>query len=630
MLERIREGSQGTWAVVILGLVILSFVFAGVGGYISSSGEIAAAEVNGEEISKATLDRAYENERARIESREGGEAFGALLANADYLAQFRQSILDRLIGDKLVEQAAADLGLRVSNEQVRAQVISMQEFQIGGQFNNQRFKALIQQAGFQPASFREFMRKEMTRQQVSQALLGSEFALNSEAKTVYGLQAQTRNLKYLIVSAESFKADTQISDEEITAYYQKNLAQFDTPEKVSLSYVELSLSDLLPGISVTEQELKDAYEQNKGDYRTEEERSVSHILVEFGDDRDAAMAKIVAAKASLEDGQDFADVAKAVSEDAFSAENGGDLGIITLNAYEPSFEQAVFALQNVGDVSDIVESESGFHLIKLTRLKAPEVTPFEDVRDALTAKVKNDKAIETFYTIHQHMAEVAFEMPDSLVEVAAAANKPVQTTDLFTRNTAPAPFNNGEVLTSAFSAELIQDKLNSEVLELGDNHVIVMRVAEHQPERTKALDEVKDAIVAQLSADKAQQAAMQWTQDTLTGLQAGEDITARLSEKSLSWIEQSDVPRFGSTIPGALVEKAFQLSTSATENKAVVELASGDAGIVELTAVNEPEAAPEEQLTRMQQGLADYNSQNVYTSLIEALKTDADITIYKL
>lgn len=183
MLEKIREGSQGFWAAAILGLVILSFVFAGVGGYISS-GEPAAAKVNGEEISVVALERAYESERRRLES-QFGEAFSALAADAEYLKQFRQSVLDRLIGDKLIEQAAKQMGLRVSEAQIIDAVVNMPEFQIGGEFNNDRFQAIVRQAGFQTNTFRDYMRTDMTRRQVSNALLGSEFALPGETQAAH-------------------------------------------------------------------------------------------------------------------------------------------------------------------------------------------------------------------------------------------------------------------------------------------------------------------------------------------------------------------------------------------------------------------------------------------------------------
>ena len=179
MLEKIRESAQGPWAMIVIGLIVLSFVFAGVGSYLTGSTQVAAALVNGEEISANSVERAYQNERARIEG-QFGEGVAALFANPDYLADFRRGVLDRLIGEKLIEQKAIELGLRVSDEQILNTIRNMPEFQVGGAFNNQRFQAIIQQAGFQPNSFRDYMRTEMTRDQFGRSIIGTEFSLEND------------------------------------------------------------------------------------------------------------------------------------------------------------------------------------------------------------------------------------------------------------------------------------------------------------------------------------------------------------------------------------------------------------------------------------------------------------------
>ncbi|WJG08497.1 SurA N-terminal domain-containing protein [Aliiglaciecola sp. LCG003] len=628
MLERIREGSQGTWAVVILGLVILSFVFAGVGGYVSSTGT-AAAEVNGDEISLNTFERAYENERARLES-QYGEAFTALTADAAYLNQFRQSVLDRLIADKLIEQAAEDLGLRVSNQQISQQIVNMPEFQVGGQFDNVRFQNALRQVGYQTSTFRDYMRTEMTRQQVAKALLGSEFTLQSEASRVLKLQAQTRNLQFITIPSESFKQSIEVSEDDINIFYQQNLLRFDTEEKVSLQYVELNADDFLVDIDVTEQELQDLYERSSSTYRTEEERRVSHILFETADNADAAQEKADEAVKRLNNGEDFATVAKDMSEDTFSAENGGDLDFFAQGMMDPAFADASFELKNVGDVSAIVESEFGLHIIKLTDIKAQQVTPFEDVKEELVKRVKSEKAIEEFYLAQNQLKELAFEMPDSLVDVAEAIGVTVQETALFTAQTAPEKIANPTVLAAAFSTELTQDKVNSEVISIGDNHVVVLRVKEYEPERTKALQEVKEQIVTQLVSEKAQAAAKAWANELLVDLQAGNDISAKLADKDLAWELQAGVARFGAALPRGIVDQAFKMSATEGANQAVVELASGNVGLVQLNSINLTDEVPAEQITAMQQRLGQARAEGSYASLIAAMRAEADISINQL
>jgi peptidyl-prolyl cis-trans isomerase D len=628
MLEKIREGSQGVWAMLILGLVILSFAFAGVGGYIGSSSDPAAAEVNGEEISQLALDRAYQSERSRLEQ-QFGDAFAALAADAEYLNNFRQGILDRLIGDKLIEQAARELGLRISEQQINTTIRGMREFQgISGEFDRDRFTMVIRQANFQVASFKEYMRKELTRQQVSRALFGSEFALPSETQQAHVLQAQTRDVKYLTIAAAPFAESIEISAEDIESYYQANSGDYDTNEQVSVEYVELKVEDILPTITVSEEELNESYQLTMESYRAAEERRASHILIEFGDDKDAAKATAEALLAQVKSGEDFAELAKNSSADTFSAENGGDLDWFDRTMMDPAFSDAAFALTDIGDVTEVVESEFGFHIIKLTDLKAEQISPFEEVREEILAAVKAEKAAEEFYALQTRMDELAFEVPESLDEVAAELNVSIQKTPMFEQSTAPAPINGPLPLAAAFNQELIADRVNSEVLKVDDSHVVVLRVAEYEPARTKSLEEMTDFITTRLKAEKSQQAAKQWAEELLALIKSGESVTEKLAEKTIEWQEQLELPRFGSSIDRLLAAEAFKLSMDDDNNKAVVELSSGDVGLVSLLKINQPEAADAQQKESIENRLVSGFGQTSYTSLIESLKADADIVKY--
>lgn len=625
MLERIREGSQGPWAMGILGLVILSFVFAGVGSYINSSASGAAANVNGEEIGLDELERAYQNERSRMES-QFGDAFATLASDTAYLQNFRQGILDRLISEKLLDQAAQEFGLRVSDEQIKLAIVGMQEFQIDGQFDNDRYLALLRQAGFQTNNFRDYMRVDMVRRQLSQSLMGTEFALVGEAKAAYLMQQQTRDIRYLNIPASKFVDQVNISDDEILEFYQSNISQFDTQQKVSLSYVELVLDDLLSSIEVTDDELAEYYQQNLFDYRTDEERQAAHILFESADEDDAIATKAEEVLAKIQAGENFAELAKTFSSDTFSAENGGDLGWFGKGIMDPAFEDAAFSLANKGDVSGVVKSEFGYHIIKLTDVKPEQVNSFENVKQEISLKVKTLKAEERFYEISQRISEVAFEVPDNLDEVADLAGKSISTTDLFSRANAPDVVSNPNVLSSAFSFELIEDAVNSEVIELGRNHIIVVRVAEHEPERTKTIEEVKEQIQQTLAAQSAQQAARDWALELKEALENNEDVNPKLAALELSWEEKQAVTRNDSALSQTIVDALFKLSAKDTS---VVDLITGDISLVQLTQVNSAAEANSQQLTSLQNRLASSKSQIMYGAVIESLKAQADIEIFQ-
>ena len=626
MLERIREGSQGPWAMAIIALIVLSFVFAGVSSYVSSSGSSAAAEVNGEPISQQDVERAYQAQRARLEA-QFGEGISALFSDENYLRDFRMNVLDRLIADTLIEQKAKELGMRVSDKQIREAITAMPEFQTEGSFDNERYLMLLRQNGFQPSDFRDYMRQQMTREQLSRAVQASDFSLPEEVSLAHRLQGQTRNADYLIVDSAPFAASVELSDEEVQAFYNENISRFDTQERVNLAYVTLAVDDLKADVSVSEEEIEQAYQDNIALYKTTEERRVSHILIEFGDDKDAAKEKAESLLAEVEQGADFAALAEANSADTFSAENGGDLDFITAGMMDPSFDDAAFAISNVGDTSEVIETEFGYHIIKLTELKPVEVTPLAEVRDEIEAQLLTEKATDEFFALQSEMANLAFEVPDTLEDVAGAVNGKIKETGLVTASAVPAALNVPAVTSKMFDPDFIAEGLNSDVIELSNDEVVVIRVVGHEPQRTQALDEVSTQILAQLRARKAQEAAAEWADTVVEQLLAGESPDLTIGEITLQWQSKEAIGRNSSELPRNLVETVFTLSTEQGNNLEVAKLGSGDVGVVRLTAVNMPEALGEEELDSLKQQLMTNYSQANYQSFVDSLRSAADVTV---
>ncbi|MBD3587282.1 peptidylprolyl isomerase [Salinimonas sp. HHU 13199] len=625
MLERIREGSQSPWAMIIIGLVVLSFVFAGVGSYLSSSGGTAVATVNGDEIGQNELERAYQSQRAQMES-QYGEDIAAMFADENYLKQFRSNVLQSLINNKLVEQKAEEMGLRVGDDQIRQTIKDMQGFQTAGQFDNERYLAVLRQNGFSPAQFRDYLRVELTREQLTRALQASSFALDGETQRAWQLQSQIRGGRYFIVDAKNFADSVTISDEDINNFYEQNIAAFDTQEKVNIAYVTLSVDDVMKDVDVSDEEVETFYEDNKDQYHTEEERRVSHILIEVGEDKEAAEQQAEKLRQSIEDGADFAEVAKQSSADTFSAENGGDLDYITRDMMEPAFEEAAFNLEE-GEVSDVVETEFGYHIIKLTDIKPEQVTELADVEEKVRETLLNDKAMERFYELRSRMDEVAFEMPETLDDVAGIANQPVEETGLFTRSDAPEVMSNPAVLNAAFSAEQIEDRMNSEVIELDNETVMVLRVKAHEPQRTRELAEVKAQIERQLQAERLQEAAAAWAQDAVAKLNAGEDISSMLEQYGLSWQDAESVSRGQSELPRNLVQTLFSLSEQEGEKAGSAKLASGNVGVIELQSIQQAEAPDEELASTIRQRLGAAYGQSTYQSFINGLRENAEIEV---
>jgi peptidyl-prolyl cis-trans isomerase D len=629
MLERIREGSQGPLAMTIVGLIIVSFAVTGVGSYLGSSSTQAAATVNGEEITVNEVESAYQNQRARMEA-QFGESVAAAFANETYLENFKTQVLNQLISDKLVEQQATEIGLRVSTEQIKQTIFGIDAFKIAGQFDNDTFQAVIARQNFTPASFRDYLRKQMTTEQLSNVINGTSFSLDDEVSAVLRLQQQTRTARTLEVSAADFASDVTVTDEEVSQYYESNLSDFDTQEQVKLSYVTLSVADLIANESVSEEDVLANYQENIAAYQIPEKRRVSHILIEYGDDETAseATAEEVFALVNLPDA-DFADIALERSTDIVSAEAGGDLDFINRGDWSESFEDAAFALKEVGDISELVQTEFGFHIIKLTELLPLVTTPFTEVQEELTQLLLKDKAMESFFGLQEQVASAAFEQPNSLKRVSEITNRPIIDTAFFEKTNYPASVNYPQVENVAFSAELVENGLNSDVLPITDEKIMVVRAIDHKPQRTLALEEVNASIVNQLTARKTQQAAVDWAEGLKTKIFAGESIDEVLLAKSLELKTIESIPRFGGTVPIEMNNAIFKLSSVAQQNASVVKLSSGNVGLVILDSVQTVAEIKEEDLLAAKEGLATNQSRNAYANFIDALKSKADIEVIK-
>jgi peptidyl-prolyl cis-trans isomerase D len=451
--------------------------------------------------------------------------------------------------------------------------------------------------------------------------------LDGEVELANALQRQTRDAKYAIVSSSAFADSVEVTDADVEAFYNNNIASFDTEEQVKLAYVKLSVDDLKDRVSVDEQAVRTYYDNNINSYGKEEERRVSHILIDAGDDADAAREKAQALKAELDNGADFAALAEANSDDTFSAENGGDLDFITPEMMDPAFDEAAFGLENVGDVSDVVETEFGFHIIKLTELREAQIKSFDEVADEIRDTLLYDAAMEKYFELQNTMAEIAFEVPDTLEDVANAVDLPVQESVLFSRNTAPVELSSPAVLDVAFSSQLVDEGLNSDIIELDDENIVVVRVTEHLPQRTQSLDEVREGIEASVKADKAKEAAEAWAFDIAQQVRAGESVDDALAAKSVTWETAQAVPRAGGTLARAIVDTLFSLSLEGEKKVDVATTVSGDVAVVELEAVNAAPVLDAELGESLKQRLAQMQGQRVYQQYIEALRAKADVTV---
>lgn len=627
MLEKIREGSQGMIAKVILGFVILTFALAGVGSYLGNTSEVPVATVNGDEITKVQFDTAYQNERARMQQ-QFGEMFGMLSADSNYMSNFRNSVLEKLIDEQLQRQLVAELDLMVSDDVLRDTIRGMQEFQVDGVFNNDRYIALLRQNGYEPNQFRDYLRAQMSSNQLAVGLAGSEFATISEMQLLSKLQMQSRDIQFAVLKAADFATAVEINDQLLQDYYQSNTNQFVSPETVSVDYVQLTAADIAATVEATDADLQAYYEANQARYQTEERRRVSHILLESADDNADIEAKAQALALQLQQGADFAELAKKESADTFSAEKGGDLDFIEKGVMDAEFEKAAYALVKAGDISPVVKTEFGYHIIQLTEVQPGSVKDFADVKDQILATVKDEKAAEKFVDLQQLLGEKSFEIADSLQEAAEAVGTKVVSVPAFSRSTAPAELTAPKVLETLFSEDFISAGVNSDVIEVAPQHVVVVRVNTHQPETTKKLEEVKEQVQAAVVATKSSELAKAKAEALLADVQAGKSLSDVAAAAQLALETKAAVTRFGGDMDSDIRSKAFELAKPTEAQPvtvAMLNLANGDAALVAVTKVTDTEVTDKPPVDQLQQ-FADQKAQSSFGALLAALKAKAEIT----
>jgi len=628
MLENIRESSQGLTAKIILGLIILTFAVAGIGSY-TNSVDTSVATVNGQKISQQDFNKAYQAQRSRMQQ-QFGDMFDTLSSDSNYMSNFRQGIIDNLINEKLIDQSAESLAIRVSDERLKETIRTMPEFQVDGVFDNNRYLAIINQAGFfQSSGFRDYLRVEMTRRQLSQALVATEFNLPYQETLQQTLQNQTRDIRYATISAAQFVEGVELTDEEVNAYYLANQNRFENKEQVKVDYISLALNDIAKTIEISDEDITQYYQDNLASFTQAEQRRIAHILVEFseGDDNSEAMAKVKAETvlARLSTGEDFAELAKELSDDTFSGENGGDLEFLEAGVMEESFDKAAFELTTVGDTTSLVKTSFGYHVIKLTDLTAEIVQPLAQIQDDLRSKVSKEKAQDAFYELSQQLAEVSFEFPDSLEDAASAVNATVTTSAWISRTGNSAPFDNLKAIEAAFSALVLQDNMNSDVIEVNDETALVLRLNTYQEANVKPLAEVDAQIRTLLTAQHATQKAQDSVAELLVQFKAGNDITAQLTQLNTRFVTESNTSRYGSTLDQSISREAFVLPhpEDGVVSAASVALSNGDLALVEVQAVQEKAAELNPQLSQQQTSQL---AQSAYQSYVNSLKVDATIT----
>lgn len=627
MLQSIRDNSQSIVAKVIVGLIVVTFALFGVESLVSlTAGSNAPATVNGEEVSERDLAQGVELQRRQLLAQMGENADPALLQD-DLI---RASVLEGLVEQSVLVQSAQSQDMIISDQLIDQLIVTTREFQLDGKFDRGQFEATLRNAGLSPLMYRDILRKEKLMEQERFGYLLSSFTLPGEVTQIVALDRQKRDLSYFVLPVTPHLAAATVTDAQVEAAYEAKKSELMTDEQVIVDYLLLERSALAGDVVVNDDDLQAQYQAMLASFQAREERGVSHILVEVTPDIDDAAAKvnIQALAKRLQAGEDFAAVAKDGSDDIGSAEAGGDLGINTKGVFDAAFEEALYALAEVGDVSEPVRSEFGYHLIKLTAKQQQKAPAFADVESQLRKELVEAKTDELYVARLKELEDITFSAGD-LAEPAEVLELKIHTSAPFSRAGVEGDdiISNGRVLQAAFGDEVLKEQLNSSLIELDSGRAIVVHLNEHQPPRSKSLAEVQDSLKAELTGAAAATALQQDVDAVMAALAQGKDMVSVSGTEPL--IQRAGVQRSDAKLPMEVAQAAFAMShpDAAQPVYKAVELFDGSFAIVALDKVIAGETAglKETEQAAMQRILSARTGQADWGAVVESKKAAAEI-----
>ena len=594
VIQALRDNIPKWVTGVILFVIIGPFALWGINSYFTAASDTSVAKVNGDEISPGDFERAYQGQYQRLQQMYG-QAFRPGMIDEKEL---RQETLDSMINQTLLDQQVAKQHYAISDDRLREEIAKLPAFQVEGQFSQKAYEATLAANGMSPAEFERRDREGIIVGQVQASIQDSAIATPAEFADAVALRDQQRQIGYISISTNRFLAEAQPTDQDVAAYYKAHGDEFMTPEKVTLAYVELDEAVLAKQVKVDDATLQAQYQQQIKNFEQGETREAQHILISVNGSDPKADA---AAKAKAEDvlkqvkaGGDFAKLAEKYSEDPGSAKSGGDLGWVSKGTMVKPFEDALFALHKPGDVSDLVKTQFGYHIIKLDGIRAASVKPFAEVKDQLLSETQKKQADDTYYKLGDQLANLAYEHPDSLERVSQELNLPIQTVEDVTRDAGTGIAANADVRKSAFSEQVLTQGSNSEPIPVGDNHVVVVRVKGHVPSQPKPLSEVRGEIVAKIKTQQADAAAQKLADSLVTQLKQGADPAqlARSNGIGVAYVLPSFVKREQGGLPPELLAAAFAAPDPAdTRTIESVRLQSGDQVVLMVTGAKPGEVS---------------------------------------
>ncbi|MFZ6753362.1 SurA N-terminal domain-containing protein [Undibacterium sp. Dicai25W] len=629
MFEYIRT-HQRLMQFLLLLIIFPSFAFFGIESYTRSQAAAGAAvaTVGGQSVMQAELDAALRDQLEKFRQSYGAQ-FDPKLMNTP---EVKQNVLDEIISRKVVASEVKNNKLFITDHILQQAIMANPGLlKADGSFDSEKYKNILASRGMTPAMYEQSLRQDMALQQLIDSVQNTNIVPKAVAERIALIGEQEREVQALTFKASDFVSQVKVTDEMVKAFYDKNATQFEIPESIKAQYVVLSNDALADQISVTDAEVQDFYKNNAKAYSVDEQRRASHILIAVAKDASAADKAKAKAKADglladlRKNPAAFAKLAKENSQDPVSAERGGDLDFFGKGAMVKPFEDAAFKL-NKGEISDVVQSDFGYHIIEVTDIKAAGIKPLDDVKAQIAADIKKQKASKAYAEAAETFGNTVYEQSDSLKAVADKLKLKIETADNLTRQGnpgAPATMfaNNPKFLKAIFADDVVKKKHNTEAIEVAPNTLIAGRMLEYKSASKRPLEEVKAMIVARLTQTEANNLAEKEGKAKLAALKQADATTGFSDVKVVSRAKQEDVS------PQAMAQ-IMKADTQKLPSFVGVALGNTGYAIYRISKVNAGKADPAKRAAEAQQ-VSNLLAQQELANYVEVLKKKAKVTVNK-
>jgi peptidyl-prolyl cis-trans isomerase D len=537
MLDQIRTVAQGWVGKALLALITIPFALFGIDSYLSSAGNnVAVAKVGGNSISVQAYDNALRNMRNRLQSE--GKFEQAQLDSPEV----KSLVLDQLINKQLLSDEIHNAKYAISDSQLATYVTGMPEFQKDGKFSQELYDQTLAQNQLSPSKFEAGMRADLLAQQAQDGIARLGFISNARADEVLKLANQQRVVTVSEIKTKDFVDQVTIKPEEVKAYYELHKNKLIVPEQVKIEFLSLAPVNFMRSVNVSDDEVKKYYDDNAAKFQGNEQRRASHILIAFGvsatpEQKQQAKVRAEEILAQIKkDPSKFEQLALKNSQDPGSAVKGGDLGSFGHGAMVKPFEDAAFSMK-VNQVSDLVESEFGYHIIKLTGISGQNAD-FNSLKPQIKGDLMFQKAKDEFTKQAETFSDLVYTQSGSLEPAAKAFGGQVQKSDWLSRESGAKFFkNNDKIMSLIFSNEVLKDRRNTEAIEVSTDNMVSARVVDYKPAAPRGFDEVKAGIEALLKLEAASKLAINKGDAALKDLRDGKSVAG------IEWIKEVTVDR---------------------------------------------------------------------------------------